>query len=70
MVACNYTLFFLRLKSGNEIALYICRKLINSILIFSIKPADRKIVEFLKEIDVMATLKIKKRLKYCRIRQL
>jgi len=70
MVACNYTLFFLRLKSGNEIALYICRKLINSILIFSIKPADRKIVEFLKEIDVMVTLKIKKRLKYCRIRQL
>lgn len=60
MVACNYTLFFLRLKSGNEIALYICRKLINSILIFSIKPADRKIVEFLKEIDVMVTLKIKK----------
>lgn len=70
MVACNNTLFFLRLKSGNEIALYICRKLINSILIFSIKPADRKIVEFLKEIDVMVTLKIKKRLKYCRIRQL
>ena len=61
MVARNYTLFFLRLKSGNEIALYICRKLINSILIFSIKPADRKIVEFLKEIDVMVTLKIKKR---------
>lgn len=61
MVACNYTLFFLRLKSGNEIALYICRKLINSILIFSIKPADRKIVEFLKEIDVMVTLKIIKR---------
>ena len=60
MVACNYTLFFLRLKSGSEIALYIYRKLINSILIFSIKPADRKIVEFLKEIDVMVTLKIKK----------
>lgn len=70
MMARNYTLFFLRLKSGNEIALYICRKLINSILIFSIKPADRKIVEFLKEIDVMVTLKIKKGLKYCRIRQL
>lgn len=60
MVARNYTLFFLRLKSGNEIALYICRKLINSILIFSIKPAVEKIVEFLKEIDVMVTLKIKK----------
>ena len=60
MVARNYTLFFLRLKSGNEIALYMCRKLINSILIFSIKPADGKIVEFLKEIDVMVTLKIKK----------
>ena len=60
MVARNYTLFFLRLKSGNEISLYICRKLINSILIFSIKLADGKIVEFLKEIDVMVTLKIKK----------
>ena len=60
MVARNYTLFFLRLKSGNEIALYIYRKLINSILIFSIKPADGKIVEFLKEIDFMVTLKIKK----------
>lgn len=60
MVARNYTLFFLRLKSGNEISLYICRKLINSILIFSIKLADGKIVKFLKEIDVMVTLKIKK----------
>ena len=60
MVACNYTLFFLRLKYGNEIALYICRELINSILIFSIKPADGKIVEFLKEIDVIVTLKVKK----------
>lgn len=60
MVARNYTLFFLRLKSGNEISLYICRKLINSILIFSIKLADGKIVEFLKEIDVMVTLKIKR----------
>ena len=60
MVARNYNLFFLRLKSGNEISLYICRKLINSILIFSIKLADGKIVEFLKEIDVMVTLKIKK----------
>ena len=60
MVARNYTLFFLRLKSGNEISLYICRKLINSILIFSIKLADGKIVEFLKEIDVMVTLEIKK----------